>query len=175
MKDEELQNQIDAAKAYEQLHVRAIFAEWVEPVLNAAKVGPEQTVLDVACGTGVLVRGALERVGEKGKVVGIDPNVGMLSVAEKLEPDVEWKNGTAEALPVEDNIFDAVVSQFGMMFFVDRKGAVREMLRVLKPGGRITVAVWMRLRDRLHIRSKSHFWSVWPAKRPRMHCARRLY
>lgn len=136
---------ISAAAAYEDLHVPALFAEWVGPVLDAARVKAGQAVLDVACGTGVLARAATDRVGRDGSVVGVDPNAGMLAVARRLEPSVEWREGTAEELPLEDGTFDAVVSQFGLMFFVDASRAVREMLRVAKPGGRLAVAVWDRL------------------------------
>lgn len=131
-----------AARAYEDLHVPAIFAEWSGHVLNSARVGLGQSVLDVACGTGVLARAALGRTGPDGSVAGVDPNAGMLAVAGELEPAVDWREGTAESIPFPDESFDAVVSQFGMMFFPDRIVAVTEMLRVLKPGGMIAVAVW---------------------------------
>jgi SAM-dependent methyltransferase len=62
-------------------------------------------------------------------------------VARRKSSEIDWRDGAAEALPFPDASFDAVVSQFGMMFFADRAGAVREMLRVLRPGGRLAVAV----------------------------------
>lgn len=142
MPDDVSPEALAGAEAYEELHVPALFEEWVDPVLDAAQVGPDDRVVDVACGTGVLARGARRRVGEDGAVVGVDPGPGMLAVAEKIDPAVEWKRGVAEELPLPDGSFDAVVSQFGMMFFTDRIGAVREMLRVLDNGGRIAVAVW---------------------------------
>jgi len=55
---------------------------------------------------------------------------------------VEWRQGNAESLPFADQTFDAVVSQFGFMFFDDRREAVRHAVRVLKPGGRLAIAVW---------------------------------
>ena len=69
----------------------------------------------------------------------------MLAVAEQLAPQIEWKHGTAEALPYAAGSFDAVVSQFGLMFFSDREPALREMLRVLAPEGTLAIAVWDRL------------------------------
>ena len=137
-----LSDQIAGANAYEQLHVPALFGEWAEPLLDAARVAPGQRVLDVACGTGVLARAASARVGDPGSVAGVDPDPGMLAVAERLAPGVAFRPGTAEALPFPDASFDVVASQFGMMFFADREGAVREMLRVLRSGGRLAVAVW---------------------------------
>lgn len=133
---------IAGARAYEELHVPALFEEWVDPVLDAAGIQPGSRVVDVACGTGVLARGARRRVGNGGKVVGVDPGPGMLAVAETIDPDIDWREGVAEELPLPDASFDAVVSQFGMMFFTDRHRAVREMLRVLDDRGRIAVAVW---------------------------------
>jgi len=66
-------------------------------------------------------------------------------VAARLAPGITWKEGTAEALPFPDASFDVVVSQFGMMFFSDRRRAAREMVRVMAPEGRLAVAVWDRL------------------------------
>src|SRR5262245_6199314 len=103
---------------------------------DAVRIRPGERVLDVACGTGVLARQAASRVGSEGSVAGVDPSPGMLAVAKRLAPAIAWRQGTAEALPFEDGSFDAVVSQFGMMFFADRGRAIREMLRVLIPGGR---------------------------------------
>lgn len=142
MMDDVSPEAIAGARAYEDLHVPALFEEWADPVLDAAGVQPGSRVVDVACGTGVLAREARRRVGNGGRVVGVDPGPGMLAVAEKIDPSIDWKEGVAEELPLPDASFDAVVSQFGMMFFTDRHRAVREMLRVLDERGRIAVAVW---------------------------------
>lgn len=131
-----------AAEIYEAFFVPALFAEWSERVADAARLLRGQHVLDVACGTGVLARHAAERVGPAGIVVGLDVNEGMLEVARRQAPEIEWRQGRAESLPFEDGIFDAVVSQFGMMFFDHQATAIREMYRVLRPGGRLVVAVW---------------------------------
>lgn len=138
---------IAAARAYEDLHVPALFREWCAPMLDAAGVAPGQRVLDVASGTGVLAREALTRVGAEGSVAGVDPDAGMLAVAAELAPGIDWRRGTAAELPFEDGAFDAVVSQFGLMFFPDRARALREMRRVLAPGGTLAVAVWALLED----------------------------
>jgi len=147
MEDPDLDDQIAGARAYEALHVKALFEQWCARVLDAADVQAGDRVLDVACGTGVLAREAASRVGSSGRVSGVDPGSGMLAVAKELAPSIEWKAGVAESLPYAAASFDAVVSQFGLMFFDDRRQALREMLRVLKPGGRLAVAVWESLEN----------------------------
>ena len=136
---------VEAAWAYEGLHVEALFRQWATPTLAAAGVSTGDRVLDVACGTGILARTANQLVGPNGAVTGVDIGPGMLAVAEELEPRVRWVEGDAGALPFVDGEFDAVVSQFGLMFFPDRVQAIREMLRCVRPGGRIAVAVWEAL------------------------------
>lgn len=136
-----------AAKVYETFFVPALFQEWAVRVVDAAQIQPGQRVLDVACGTGIVARTAAEQVGSEGFVTGLDINDGMLSVARQKNTTIDWRQGRAEALPFDDHTFDAVISQFGLMFFEDRATAIQEMMRVLKPGGRLTVAVWGALDD----------------------------
>lgn len=136
---------VEAAWAYEGLHVNALFRQWAGPVLDAAGVTTGQRVLDVGCRTGVVARVALDRVGPTGAVTGLDIGPGMLAVAEAIEPDVNWTEGDAGRLPFDGDEFDAVVSQFGLMFFPDRVQAISEMLRCAKPNARIAVAVWETL------------------------------
>ncbi len=133
---------VAAATAYDEFFVPALFQNWADHVAEAAQLQPGQRVLDVACGTGVLSHEAAARVGERGSVVGLDANPGMLAVARRRHAGMTWQEGQAEALPFKDASFDAVISQFGLMFFADRVGALREMRRVLRPGGRLAVAVW---------------------------------
>jgi SAM-dependent methyltransferase len=133
---------IAAASAYDEFFVPALFQQWASQVAAAARLLPGQRVLDVACGTGVLSREVASHVGERGWVVGLDPSPGMLAVARRRNPEIAWREGTAEALPYPDASFDAVVSQFGLMFFADRLRALREMVRVLRSGGRMAIAVW---------------------------------
>lgn len=131
-----------AAEVYEQFFVPALFAEWAPLVAAAAALRPGDSVVDVACGTGVLAREAARCVRPGGSVVGLDRNAGMLSVARRLSTAVDWHEGRAEALPFDAGSLDAAVSQFGLMFFEDRALALSEMWRVLRPGGRLAVAVW---------------------------------
>lgn len=147
MKEPTLQAQIDAAKAYESLFVPALFEQWAPKVADAAQLQPGDRVLDVACGTGVLAREVASRIGSAGRLAGVDPNPGMVAVAKQLTSAVEWREAVAESLPFPDQSFDAVVSQFGLMFFSDRRQAISEMLRLLAPGGRLAVAVWDSLEN----------------------------
>ncbi len=141
MSDLSFQAKADAAAFYEDLFVPALFQEWANRVADAVRVGPGDRVLDVACGTGVLARTVAARVSPGGSVVGLDINPGMLSVAARITPQIEWRQGAAESIPYENASFSAVVSQFGLMFFSDRQAALREMVRVLAPSGHLAVAV----------------------------------
>jgi SAM-dependent methyltransferase len=76
-----------------------------------------------------------------GKWSWTSPNPEMLAVARRKTGDIDWREGVAENLPFDDASFDAVISQFGFMFFDDRPRALSEMMRVLKSGGRLAVAV----------------------------------
>ncbi len=137
-----------AAEVYEAELVPAIFGAWAPVVVDLCDPRPGERVLDLACGTGVVARLAAQRVGPTGRVVGVDPNPGMLAVARAgvaPEPDaapVEWHQAGAEALPLADAGFDVVCCQLGLQFFVDRPTALREMHRVLAPGGRLALMVW---------------------------------
>jgi SAM-dependent methyltransferase len=139
--DGRLREQIAAAEVYESLFVPAEFQEWAPRLVAAARIRPGQKVLDLACGTGVLAREVARCVGPSGFVAGADANAGMLAVAARTSPEIEWRQAGAEALPYADNFFDAVVCQFGLMFF-DHQVALREMVRVLAPGGHLTASVW---------------------------------
>ena len=133
---------LEAGRGYESLFVPALFEAWTRHLVEGASIGPGSRVLDVACGTGVLARSALEAAGPDSRVVGADPAPGMLAVAHELEPRIEWRLCAAESLAVTDAEFDCVISQFGMMFFDDRQASTDEMFRALQPGGALAIAVW---------------------------------
>lgn len=136
-----------AADIYEEFFVPALFQQWVVKVADAAKPVPGDKALDIACGTGVLTREVAKRVLPGGSVAGVDRNEGMIAVAAKRAPEIEWHVAQAESLSFPDGSFDAVVSQFGLMFFEDQTKAIGEMWRVVGIGGRLAVAVWDRLEN----------------------------
>jgi SAM-dependent methyltransferase len=142
---ETYQLSVEAAEVYESSFVPALFAEWAGHLVEAAGIAPGEAVLDVACGTGIVARTAADRMGGRGPVVGLDINEGMLTVAGRLRPDIEWRQGDAGDLPFATGSFDAVLCQSGLMFFPDRAAALREMARVATPGGTVAVQVWDRL------------------------------
>lgn len=131
-----------AAEIYEEFFVPALFGEWAPRLADAAHISSGNRVLDVACGTGVLAREARRRVGANGEVVGLDRNEWMFDVARRAAPEIDWVVGVAEKLPFSDAVFDVVVSQFGLMFFDDKAAGLAEMWRVVRPGGKLAVAVW---------------------------------
>jgi len=133
---------VEAGRGYESLFVPALFEAWTRHLVEGAEIQPGSHVLDVACGTGVLARAALARTGTDGRVVGADLAPGMLVAAKEIEPDINWVLCSAEALDVDDDTFDCVVSQFGMMFFQDRQKAADEMFRAMKSGGSLAIAAW---------------------------------
>src|SRR4051812_16770162 len=138
-----------AAEVYERQLVPVMLAPWAPKLLDLAEVGPGMQVLDVACGTGVVTRLAAERVGSGGRVVGLDVNPDMLSVAQRLAPvggaSIEWLEASALEMPLLDAAFDVVLCQHGLQQFPDRPTALREMRRVLAPGGRLGLCVWSRI------------------------------
>jgi ubiquinone/menaquinone biosynthesis C-methylase UbiE len=138
---------LEAAESYEQHMVPMLFAEWGKYVVEAAGIASGQRVLDVACGTGAVTRAAADSVGPHGSVVGLDLNENMLTVARRVRPDVEWRQGDAAALPFEDGSFDAVLCASGLMFFPDLPLSIAEMARVLRPGGTVATQTWAATPD----------------------------
>jgi ubiquinone/menaquinone biosynthesis C-methylase UbiE len=137
---------IAAAKNYEKIVVTYTTAPFAAILLEQADPQPGEHVVDVACGTGIVARQAAPRVGANGEVVAVDINPAMLTVGRSLPAPqgaaIDWREGSALALPLPDSAYDLVLCQAGLMFFPDRSAALREMVRVLKPGGRVAVNVW---------------------------------
>lgn len=117
---------------------------WRERAADRAELSPGDAVLDVCCGTGDLAFELAERVAPGGHVVGCDFSEPMLDLAREKAPraaidSVRFEWADALALPYGDDRFDAVTVGFGVRNFADRDKGLREMARVLKPGGRLVV------------------------------------
>jgi SAM-dependent methyltransferase len=92
----------------------------------------------------VVTRRLPAHVGARGRVVGLDLSPGMLAAARAAAPGaaIEWLEGSVQDMPLPDGAFDIVLCQQGVQFFPDKAAALREMHRVLVPGGRLLIAVW---------------------------------
>lgn len=132
----------DGATIYEDHFVPALFEPWAEQIVGGIDFASGDKVLDVACGTGVGVRTVASHLGAEGAVTGLDFSADMLATAKSKSPEHTWVEASADAIPFDGASFDKVISLFGLMFFPDKPAALREMMRVLKSGGLLTVSVW---------------------------------
>lgn len=136
-------NKTSFPEMYEKLLVNPLFRPFAEGVLDQAQLQRGQALLDIACGTGIVARLAKQRLGNSGAVAGVDISPGMLNVARSIAPDIDWREGNAQALPLRPGeSFDVVTCHQGLQFFPDKRAALREMRRALKTGGRLAVVVW---------------------------------
>jgi len=135
-----------AAADYEPLW-RAQIARAHTQVMECAALMPGERVLDVACGTGLITFAAAQEVGPQGEVVGIDISEQMTVAARQRAQERNVANASfirmdAERLDQPDASFDVVICSLGLMYVPDPDQAIREMRRVLRPGGRLVIAVW---------------------------------
>ena len=122
-----------------------LFEPYANDLAERVKVPEGGTLLEVACGTGIVTRRLRDRLADSVKIVATDLNQAMIDYARqkfRAEENIEWKPADALALPFDDQSFDAVVCQFGLMFFPDKQQGVSEAYRVLKPHGQFIVSVW---------------------------------
>ncbi len=112
-------------------------------LLDAARLAPGQRVLDLASGPGLLTRAAAARIGDAGLAIASDISQGQLRCCPELHRVV----ADGEALPFASASVDRVLCGLGLMFFPDEDAALGEMLRVLRPGGRIALSVWGEAAD----------------------------
>jgi ubiquinone/menaquinone biosynthesis C-methylase UbiE len=133
-----------APENYQRYFVPTIGGPFAADLIEEAALRRGERVLDVACGTGVVARLAAERVGPSGTVAALDVNPAMLAAARSIPSSgaaIQWYETSAEAMPLPDSSFDAVLCQLGLQFVADKTAALKEMRRVLVPGGRVLVSV----------------------------------
>lgn len=127
-----------AAVSYESAFATAT-RQFIPALLDAGHVGSGKTVLDVACGPGVVTA---EAAGRGAIVTGLDFSAAMLGVARRRYPDIAFDQGDAEHLPYPNGSFDSVVSNFGIHHVPRPVVALKEVYRVLRPGGFLAFSVW---------------------------------
>jgi SAM-dependent methyltransferase len=131
---------------YEEINVTAFFKVFAEHLVEQLSLRPGDRLLDVACGTGIVLRTARARVPDLGRAVGLDLTPSMLAVARERSGDgIEFVEGDAQQLPFGDGEFNVVTCQQGVQFMPDRTAALTEMNRVLSGGGRVAIACWQGL------------------------------
>ncbi len=159
--DNQARNSTAPAEIYEQHLVPTMFEPFARDLVQLCNIQRSDRILDVACGTGIVSRLAIDFVDTTiGKVVGIDINPIMLNVAHHCSAgkDIDWKQGSATSLPFLNESFDLVVCQQGLQFFPDRLKALRQMNRVLVGAtsnrdknyhgcGRLALSVWTSIKD----------------------------
>ena len=137
------------AKLYETYLVPLIFEPYAADLVNRLASRSLTRVLEIAAGTGVVTRALASVLPESVSIVATDLNQPMLDQASALgtKRPVEWRQADAMQLPFQDGTFDAVVCQFGVMFFPDKSKAFSEARRVLRPGGVFIFNVWDRIEE----------------------------
>lgn len=134
----------DVARLYESTLVPLIFEPYAEDLAARVQALEPHSVLEVACGTGVVTRALAVALPAACEITATDLNDAMVAHGESVGTarPVTWRQADVIALPYNDECFDVVVCQFGVMFFPDRVAAYREIRRVLRPGGTFLFSVW---------------------------------
>jgi SAM-dependent methyltransferase len=118
--------------------------QFIGPLLDAAKVSAEMSILDVGCGPGYVSAAAAER---GAKPIGLDFSTEMIGVARRMFPGIEFREGDAQNLPFDDARFDRVVANFALLHLTDPERAMAEANRVLKPGCRFAFTTWAKVSE----------------------------
>ena len=136
-------------KLYDTLLVPLIFQPYAEDLARRLDARPLKRILETAAGTGVVTRMLVSALPDRVEIVATDLNQAMVdqAIATGTRRPVEWRQADAMQLPFADGAFDAVVCQFGVMFFPDKPRAYAEARRVLRPGGVFIFNVWDRIEE----------------------------
>jgi SAM-dependent methyltransferase len=137
-------------------------AQLSRALIDAADIPPDARVLDVGCGTGALTRALAERVGGA-NVAAVDPSEPFVEACRSRVPDADVRVARAEALPFEDQAFDAVLSQLVVNFLPDAPQGMAEMRRVTRRGGTVAGCVWDYAGEMTMLRT---FWEAAEALDP---------
>jgi ubiquinone/menaquinone biosynthesis C-methylase UbiE len=148
MSEERLFAATTFTEIYERVLVGPLFRPFATQLVS--RLGPHQgdSAIDVACGTGICARLVRERLGPDAPIVGVDVAPAMLAVARTADRTIDWREGNAISLPVgPTERFSMLTCHQGLQFMADKPAAIREMRRVLAPGGRVGIATWRPLQD----------------------------
>lgn len=134
------------AEMYEQFYGPGIFQPLTKIFVEFAAPKPDERVLDLACGTGLVARRVAPMIGTGGKLLAVDINPVMLEVARRQPAPagavIEWREGDAVTIDLPGHEFDLILCQQGLQFFSDRSAALRRLRELLVAGGRITLTTW---------------------------------
>ena len=130
---------------YDRYLAPLLFDPYADDLVARIAMHDGMRILEVACGTGIVTRRLVDKLAGRGTIVATDLNEAMFAHARRGLPgrgDATWRHADGTSLPFETRSFDAVVCQFGVMFFSDKAAGAREAFRVLKPGGLYLLNVW---------------------------------
>lgn len=134
------------AKLYDTILVPSIFQPWANKLIKEHGPWTNTSVLDLACGTGVVTKVLVQNIQPAGTVFALDINSQMLALAkhkcEQWTSAITFIEGSADQIDIPNNYIDTVVCQQGFQFFPDKKAAAREIYKVLKPRGKAIISTW---------------------------------
>lgn len=146
MSKETFQLSGSAASIYEEQKVPAMFGPLADATLSLVPLFENDQVIDLACGTGIVARKVRQKLGAGARIVGVDLNKGMIEIARNLTDQnarsCDWHVCNVTELPFESETFTMAFCQQGIQYFPDTVAALREIERVLRPGGRLSLTVW---------------------------------
>ena len=159
-------------KLYEKYLVPLIFESYAADLVSRLPLATLNRVLEIAAGTGIVTRALTAALPESVSLVATDLSQSMLDTASEVgtKRPVEWRQADAMDLPFADGTFDAVICQFGVMFFPDKPKAFSEVYRVLRPGGVFVFNVWDRIEENEFVNTvTTALASLFPENPPRFH------